>query len=350
MNEVKEQTRKRIRKKIAIPMVYIRHLLALMGEYGFDEQPLLMAAGIRPEELVQDDSTLDFERCDRLVTLCRQKSPEPGLGWHLGLRMNLASHGVLGTAVLASSSIGEMVNMSVQYMGTRFPLMVVSLDIKDEVAILQFDEAMDLGDNRRFYVEAYIGTHQVMRMFSYGPHASKGHDLHLALSKLDYYDDFDFGDMQVVYDQPAHQFRFPASYISKPLPMADDITREAAERKCQKQLEDMKVETGLLGKVLAFIRSREGVIPSLEQTADYLSISPRTLRRQLQEMDATYRDLINKERERLAIHYLQNSRLTVDEIAERLDYNDPSNFGRAFRKWTGHTPGYYRQQLEPEDS
>ena len=163
--------------------------------------------------------------------------------------------------------------------------------------------------------------------------------MHLAMEKADYYDDFGFDKLQVSYGQLAHQFRFPARYISMPMPMADDITRAEAERKCQKVLHDMKVETSLLGKVLGYIRGKEGVIPSLEQTADYLAMSPRTLRSQLQELDITYRALVNRERQRLAMHYLRNSRLTIDEIAERLDYNDPSNLGRAFRKWTGHSPG-----------
>ncbi len=339
------------KKNIALPIIYIRHLLALMAESGFDETHLLMAAGIRPEEVEQDDATLDFERCDRLVTLCQRRTPEPGLGWKLGLRLNLPSHGMLATAAMASRYIGEMLTMFVRYMGTRFPVMVLSLEVQDDIAILQFEEAFDLGENRRFYIEAIVGSHCVMRAFTFGPHALAGHTLHLALDKMAYYDSFDFGELTVVYDQLAHQFRFPARYISTPMPMADELTRAAAERKCQKVLADMKVETGLLGKVLGYIRGREGVIPSLEQTADYLAMSPRTLRSQLQELDITYRTLINRERHRLAMHYLRNSRLTIDEIAERLDYNDPSNFGRAFRKWTGNSPGFYRQQgecTEPE--
>ena len=335
---------KNTKKNIALPIIYIRHLLAVMAEYGFDERPLLMAAGIRPEEIQQDDGTLDFERCDRLVSICQRRAPEPGLGWKLGQRLNLPSHGILATAAMASRYIGEMLTMFVRYMGTRFPLMVLSLEVEDETAILQFDEALDLGDNRRFYIEAFVGSHNAMSLFTFGPHASTGHTLYLSMDKADYYDQIDFGNLEIVYGQLANQFRFPASYISTPMPMADDITRAAAERQCQKVLNDMKVETGLLGKVLAFIRGREGVIPSLEQTADYLAMSPRTLRSQLQELDITYRTLVNRERQRLAMHYLRNSRLTIDEIAERLDYNDPSNFGRAFRKWTGHSPGYYRQQ------
>ena len=79
--------------------------------------------------------------------------------------------------------------------------------------------------------------------------------------------------------------------------MANHITRAAAARQCQKVLNDMKVETGLLAKVLAFIRGREGVIPSLEQTADYLTMSPHTLRSQLQELEIICRMIANRKRQ-----------------------------------------------------
>ncbi|MCL6269139.1 AraC family transcriptional regulator [Sansalvadorimonas sp. 2012CJ34-2] len=336
---------KNIKRNIAIPITYIRHLMVLIRENGLRDDTFLMAAGIRPEELSRDEGTIDFERCDRLITLLRQQCKIQSLGWQLGQRLHLPSHGVLSVAALTSKTIKDMLEMSVRYMATRFPLMVVFLDTDGEEAVMQFDEALDLGENRRFYVEAFIASHQVMRFYSFGPDACVGHKLHLAISKKDYYDDFDFGDVEVSYNHAAHQFRFPAYYLQMPMPMADTITQQSAERQCRKILEDMKVETGLLGRVLSFIRSREGVIPSLEQTADYLLISPRTLRRQLQELDITYRTLVNRERKRLALHYLRNTRLTVEEIAERLDYNDPSNFGRAFRKWTGHSPGYYRHTV-----
>ena len=80
------------------------------------------------------------------------------------------------------------------------------------------------------------------------------------------------------------------------MPLADDITRAATARQCLKVLNDMKVETGLLGKALAFIRGRKRVIPSLEQTANYLAMSPRTLRSQLQKLDITFRTQVNCER------------------------------------------------------
>lgn len=35
--------------------------------------------------------------------------------------------------------------------------------------------------------------------------------------------------------------------------------------------------------------------------------------------------------------------MSIDEIAEHLGYSDPSNFGRAFRKWEGMSPSAWRR-------
>ncbi|WP_409994725.1 helix-turn-helix domain-containing protein [Denitratisoma sp. DHT3] len=37
--------------------------------------------------------------------------------------------------------------------------------------------------------------------------------------------------------------------------------------------------------------------------------------------------------------YLESSRLLVETIAERLGFNEPTCFSRAFRRWTGMSPG-----------
>ncbi|MCG8673143.1 MAG: AraC family transcriptional regulator [Pseudomonadales bacterium] len=41
---------------------------------------------------------------------------------------------------------------------------------------------------------------------------------------------------------------------------------------------------------------------------------------------------------------MKHTHKTVDEIAVLLGYNDPSNFGRAFKRWLGVTPTQYRRQ------
>jgi len=40
---------------------------------------------------------------------------------------------------------------------------------------------------------------------------------------------------------------------------------------------------------------------------------------------------------------LRDESLSREQIAERLGYSDAANFARAFRRWTGRTPGMLRK-------
>ncbi|HMY82724.1 MAG TPA: helix-turn-helix transcriptional regulator, partial [Agitococcus sp.] len=62
----------------------------------------------------------------------------------------------------------------------------------------------------------------------------------------------------------------------------------------------------------------------------------------LQQAGLGFQQLLDEARKRDAIKLLQNTSLTIEQIALRLGYTDPANFTRAFKKWTGDTPSKYR--------
>ena len=92
--------------------------------------------------------------------------------------------------------------------------MVLSLDLEDETAIFQFDETIDLGKNRHFYIEAFVDSHNAMSLFTFGPLVSKGQKLYLSIDKADNYNQIDFGNLDVAYGQLANQFRFGQLYFN----------------------------------------------------------------------------------------------------------------------------------------
>ena len=55
--------------------------------------------------------------------------------------------------------------------------------------------------------------------------------------------------------------------------------------------------------------------------------------------------LINAGGKRLrpAIHLLLNPDLSLEDVAQHVGFSETSTFHRAFKKWTGVTPGLYRQ-------
>jgi len=83
-------------------------------------------------------------------------------------------------------------------------------------------------------------------------------------------------------------------------------------------------------------------LPSVNAVASRLSISPQTLRRRLAEDDTSFRQLRDEVRRDAAIDALTSTDDTVEDIAARLGFADSSAFHRAFKRWTGSSPGSYR--------
>lgn len=84
--------------------------------------------------------------------------------------------------------------------------------------------------------------------------------------------------------------------------------------------------------------------PSIEDIADALHISSRTLQRRLQDEGSSFQRVLDEARHQLARHYLNNSYLELNEAAYLLGYEDGNSFVRAFRTWEGVPPARWREQ------
>jgi len=83
-------------------------------------------------------------------------------------------------------------------------------------------------------------------------------------------------------------------------------------------------------------------IPRQENIAETLHVSLRSLQRRLKEEETSYKDLLEDTRQALALQYLRESHRSIGEITYLLGFSEPSNFTRAFKRWTGKTPAEHR--------
>jgi len=82
---------------------------------------------------------------------------------------------------------------------------------------------------------------------------------------------------------------------------------------------------------------------SQEGVADQLGISVRNLQRRLRALGTTYQNLLDEVRQGLSMKLICEGDLPLYEVAYKVGYTEPSAFYKAFRRWTGSTPGDYRQ-------
>ncbi len=83
-------------------------------------------------------------------------------------------------------------------------------------------------------------------------------------------------------------------------------------------------------------------LPALGEVAARLAVSPATLRRRLQQEGTSFQQLKDHVRRDAAIAGLAESGEPIAELAARLGFSEDTAFHRAFRRWTGTTPGAYR--------
>lgn len=81
---------------------------------------------------------------------------------------------------------------------------------------------------------------------------------------------------------------------------------------------------------------------SVEEISSRLALSKRSLQRRLADELVSYQDVLNDTRQELASYYLTRSAITPGEIAFLIGFRDTNSFLRAFKGWTGITPGEYR--------
>lgn len=82
---------------------------------------------------------------------------------------------------------------------------------------------------------------------------------------------------------------------------------------------------------------------SAAAVARVLHVSVRTLQRKLVSEGTTFREILEAAKGKLAQAYLADPKVSVGEVAALLGFSDASSFNRAFRRWTGHTPGRWRR-------
>ena len=94
---------------------------------------------------------------------------------------------------------------------------------------------------------------------------------------------------------------------------------------------------------LAIQQKLTGRRPTIEDIANALHISSRTLQRRLQEEGSSFQRVLEDARHQLARSFLNNSVLELNEAAYLLGYEDGNSFVRAFRGWEGVPPARWRE-------
>jgi AraC-like DNA-binding protein len=96
-------------------------------------------------------------------------------------------------------------------------------------------------------------------------------------------------------------------------------------------------------------RSLAGKRPTLQDVAQELGLSARTLQRRLTDAGLTFQQLVEETRRELARHYLKQRTIELNEAAFLLGFEDVNSFFRAFQVWEGTSPTQWREKNQASE-
>jgi AraC-like DNA-binding protein len=139
-------------------------------------------------------------------------------------------------------------------------------------------------------------------------------------------------------------FEVAAADLDRPLPAADARLWRVIERHAEALLAARPDPAeSLAARVAREVTNALGEgPPSLAEVARRLHMSERSLQRHLRDEGVRFEALVEGLRRDLAMSYLSDRKMAIAEVAYLLGYSEPSAFHRAFKRWTGTTPGELR--------
>lgn len=327
------------------PTYKIAVLDSVLAEQGIATAELLDGSGIDPETIHSASARISRRQLiityQNAVRLSKEEAP----GLKAGERLHVSEYGMYGYALISSANLKEALGLSIKYHQLATPTVRMSLEVDDDetTAIFGMEDVLQLDELIPFNLELQFS-------------------LVLSLFKDMVGDDFAFQEIRAAYpdpgyperyrelfgcavtfEQPRNELRFDEWWLGKELVRSNPITAEHTREICRQILMEMKTQEGLASEVNELLTRDLRAYSDIESLARRLHMTSRTLRRKLSAQGTSFQELLREVRTQLAIAYLRDTRMGIEDIAFQLSFSDAANFRHAFKRWTGESPGHYRE-------
>jgi AraC-like DNA-binding protein len=324
------------------PIVFIDFL----KEKGFSEREILASTNINPEHLSDANNQLTIGQYEQLVKKGIALTGNLAIGLEFGTRLNTTGSGLLGLGLLASNTFAEALHFAKRCTAVINPAVDIQLHIEGDRFHAHIEEAYPWEDTEPFMVDtAFALFTSAVNLLDSSVCEHLVYDMRYpAIPDEEAYRRYLSGKLN--FGAHNNRISFPLEFCQRPMPFQNPSAVRQAEELLGQQIESLSnAFNAVLLPIQQIIAKKPGHIPSIEEVAKSFHVSSRTLNRRLKDMGTTFKDMVAEVRKKLAIEYLRNSKNSIDEIAYMLGYHDPSNFSKAFRNWTGHSPTQYREMF-----
>ena len=310
----------------------------LRKDYRLDPAPLLRKAGLDPEQLNVAGTRYPQARMGHLWQLAVEATSDQAFGLAVGqLARPTALHAV-GFSWLASRTLREALERL-----CRYHRVISTLPVRAELLATPTGAALALSFEGARHPPAvavdafFAAVLQLCRAVA----EADFRPLAVSLRRVDPGCAARYVELlgaPVRFAAGTDAMDFLQSTLDSPLRGDNPDVARATDQVTERYLETLDPQQVASEVRRLLVRLLPTGEVDQDRVASQLNRSSSTLQRQLQTEKTSYRQVLDDTRRKLAERYLGEGELPLSEIAYLVGFADQSNFSRAFKRWTGHSP------------
>ena len=328
-----------------IPAFLIRSLAATLSDMGFDPGRLLAGLGVTMDDLADPACRVSFRQGREVILRAMRMAKGRALGLETGFREKITSVGIVGYAMLTAPDVGEAVRLGLELQKDTGSMLEFDMRSSDRGVAVTATSRFNDPDIYVFLIEeafaSFMGIGLALAGEEFKP--LRVEFTYPAPPHADEYarvfgSDIRFGAIE-------NAFVFDPVLSARPLATADPFGHRQLLEFLAFNRARSREAAEVIESVERVLRPRLGGHQAIAKVARELGMSERTLRRRLAESGVSFQGVLDGLKKNRALELLANPQMSVEQIAFAVGFTDPHNFRRAFRRWTGSTPGTLRKDL-----
>ncbi len=316
----------------------------VLRDFGIDPADVLREAGIAPRTFDDPDNLITYRARGRLMACAVTRAGCEHFGLLVGQRMNLQSLGLVGLLARNARDVGTALRSIVNHLHLHARGAVMALDVDHTLAMLTYAAYQpNVEGSSQTGSGAVAMMVNVMRTLC-GPDFLPIEARFSCRAPADIRPFRSFFRVPLRFDVEHYALVFSSDWLGRRVQGSDP----ELERLLQKQINALEARPG--AEFPEVVRSvlRSALLTGrgdLEQVAELFSMHSRTLSRRLAEFDTGFQQILDESRFEIARQMLEETELSVEQIAAAIGYTGASAFARAFRRWSNMAPAAWRSRM-----